>query len=185
MRQELHRAIITLTLYSLSRTFLPIWLSFTVGFAFLVRAFHHDIFNYVLPYSYPAAYGAMFSTVLLWLLVQDCFEERRWRILAAGWIACLTLPSRRSNLVFLPTASLLALIAIRAAHARTTRKIVRDAVACAPGILLCTGIYGVLVIKSSFSFIFEETSPSPNSYFVSVFGKRWLHQLVLQQTRIS
>jgi hypothetical protein len=170
-------AIITLTLYSLSRTFLPIWLSFTVGFAFLVRAFHHDIFNYVLPYSYPAAYGAMFSTVLLWLLVQDCFEERRWRILAAGWVAGLTLLTKiefgLSAYGFIACA-----IAIRAANARTTRKIVRDAVACAPGILLCTGIYGVLVIKSSFSFIFEENIPlSPNSYFVSVFGKHWLHSL--------
>jgi len=170
-------AIITLTLYSLSRTFLPICLSFTVGFAFLVRAFHPGIFNYVLPYSYPAAYGAMFSTVLLWLLVHDCFEERRWRIVAAGWIAGLTLLTKiefgLSAYGFLACA-----IAIRAAHARTTRKILRDAVACAPGILLCTGIYGVLVIKSSFSFIFEENIPlSPNSYFVSVFGKRWLHQL--------
>jgi len=170
-------AIITLTLYSLSRTFLPIWLSFTVGFAFLVRAFHPKIFNYVLPYSYPAAYGAMFSTVLIWLLVRDCYEERQWRISAAGWIACLTLLTKiefgLSAYVFVACA-----IVIRAAHARTSRKIVRDAVACVPGILLSTGIYVVLAIKSSFSFIFEENIPlSPNSYFVSVFGKWWLHQV--------
>jgi len=170
-------AIITLTLYSLSRIFLPVWLGFTVGFAFLVRAFHHDIFNFVLPYSYPAAYSAMFSTVLLWILVKDCFEERRWRMVAAGWIACLTLLTKiefgLSAYAFVACA-----IAIRAANAGTARKIVRDAVACAPGILLCTGIYGVLVGKSSFSFIFEENIPlSPNSYFVSEFGKRWLHQV--------
>lgn len=169
--------IITLTLYSLSRTFLPIWLSFTVGFAFLVRAFHYNIFNYILPYSYPAAYSAMFSTVLLWLLVQDCFEERRWRIMAAGWIACLTLLTKIE--FGLSAYGLLACaIAIRAARAGTARKILRDAIACAPGFLLCIGIYGVLVIKSSFSFMFEENIPlSPNSYFVSVFGKWWLHQV--------
>ena len=170
-------AIITLTLYSLSRTFLPIWLSFTVGFAFLVRAFHPNIFNYVLPYSYPAAYSAMFSTILLWLLVQDCFEERRWRIVAAGWIAGLTLLTKiefgLSAYGFIACA-----IAIRAANARTSRKVLRDAVACTPGILLCTGIYGMLVINSSLSFIFEENIPlSPNSYFVIAFGRRWLHQI--------
>ena len=170
-------AITTLTLYSLSRSFLPIWLSFTVGFAFLIRAFHPNIFNYVLPYSYPAAYSAMFSTVLLWLLVRDCFEERRWRISAAGWIACLTLLTKIE--FGLSAYGLVACaIAIRAACARTTRKIVRDAVACLPGILLCTGIYGVLAIKSSFSFLFEENIPiSPNSYFVSEFGKLWLNQV--------
>jgi hypothetical protein len=169
--------IITFTLYSLSRTFLPTWLSFTAGFAFLVRAFHHDIFNYVLPYSYPAAYSAMFSTVLLWLLVQDCFEERGWRIWAAGWIACLTLLTKiefgLSAYGFIACA-----IAIRAARARSAGKIVRDAIACAPGLLLCAGIYGLLVLKSSISFMFEENIPlSPNSYFVSVFAKRWLHQV--------
>jgi hypothetical protein len=141
------------------------------------RAFHHDIFNYVLPYSYPAAYSAMFSTVLLWLLIRDCFEERRWRISAAGWIACLTLLTKIE--FGLSAYGLVACaIVIRAARTGTARKILRDAIACAPGILLCAGIYGGLVIKSSFSFLFEENIPSPKFVLRQVFGKWWLHQLV-------
>jgi hypothetical protein len=78
--------IIPLLLYSVSRVFLPVWLSFAAVFAFLLQAFQVDLFNYILPYSYPAVYGSMFSVLLLWLLL------RRYTILSmllAGFVAGL------------------------------------------------------------------------------------------------
>ena len=169
--------ITAVTLYSLSRTFLPVWMGFTVVFVFLVQAFQLSHFNYVLPYSYPAAFGAMFSTVLLWLLVRDCFEERRWRIVAAGLIAGLALLTK-IEFGLAAYGFLTCALAVRAACARSVGKFARDAVLCAPGFLLCVGVYGLLVAASSFAFIFEENIPvAPHSYFVSTFGKLWAQNL--------
>lgn len=166
-------AVITLTLYSLSRIFLPVWLSFTAAFVFLVQAFQLSIFNYALPYSYPAAYGAMFSTALLWLLVRDCFEEQPWRVFAAGLLAGLALLTKIE--VGLAAYGLLAgAIVIRAARARSIGKFTRDAILCTPGFLFCAAVYGLLISRSSFAFIFEENiAVAPHSYFVSTFGTQW------------
>src|SRR5690348_7545324 len=76
----------TMVIYSLSRLFLPVALSVTAAFAFIVQAFQLHWFNYVLPYSYPAAYAAMMFIVLAWLLVKDCLREHKWTMFAAGSI---------------------------------------------------------------------------------------------------
>src|SRR5271154_27541 len=83
--------IASVLLYSVSRAFLPVWLSFAAVFAFLLQAFQCDLFNYILPYSYPAAYGSMFAVLMLWLLLRYGCEPRakyalRY-ILAAGLLA--------------------------------------------------------------------------------------------------
>ncbi len=110
-------AIATL-LYSLSRMFLPVWLSFTAVFAFLLQAFQLTIFNYVLPYSYAAAYGVLFSVLLLWILARNCFAPKPWHMLAAGLVAGL-LALDKVEFGIAAYAGLLWAIAVRAANARS------------------------------------------------------------------
>ena len=169
--------IIIIALYSLSRIFLPACLSFTAVFAFILQAFQLSIFNYVLPYSYPAAYGSMLLVVLLWVLVADCFEARTWRIFAAGLIAGLILLTK-IEFGLAAYALLTSAIIIRAIDANSLRKLTQDISLCAPGFLLCLGVYGSLVSISSFAFIFEENiTISPQSYFVKTFGKMYAQHL--------
>ena len=169
--------IISLTLYSLSRIFLPVILSFTAVFAFILQAFQLNIFNYVLPYSYAAAYGSMFSIVLLWLLIQDCFGEQSWRIFAAGLISALMLLTK-IEFGLAAYGFLFSAIAIRAVRTKSAGKFAQDIVICVPGFLLTIGIYGKLVSLSSFAFIFEENiTIAPHSYFIRTFGKLWAQQV--------
>src|SRR5450759_3275026 len=81
--------ITALLLYSVSRVFLPVWLSFAAVFAFLLQAFQLNIFSYIIPYAYPAAYGAMFSVLLLWLLLKYGFGSRLRYLVTAGIVATL------------------------------------------------------------------------------------------------
>lgn len=169
--------IISLTLYSLSRIFLPVCLSFTAVFAFILQAFQLNIFNYVLPYSYAAAYGSMLLIVLLWLLIQDCFREQIWRIFAAGQIAGLILLTKIEFGVA-AYGFLISAIAIRASRTKSVVKFTQDIVICVPGFMVSIGIYGSLVSMSSFAFIFEENIiTAPHSYFISTFGKMWAQQV--------
>lgn len=165
--------IITLTLYSLSRIFLPACLSFTAVFAFILQAFQISIFNYILPYSYPAAYGSMLLIVLLWLLIQECFEEQSWRMFAAGLIAGLILLTK-IEFGLAALVLLVAAITIRAVRNVSVRKFAQDITICFPGPLFSLGIYANLVAISSFAFIFEENiTIAPQSYFIRTFGEIW------------
>ena len=103
-------------LYSLSRMFLPVWLSFAAVFAFLLQAFQLTIFNYVLPYSYAASYGVLFSVLLLWILARNCFAPKPWHLLAAGLVAGL-LALDKVEFGIAAYAGLLWALAIRAARA--------------------------------------------------------------------
>jgi hypothetical protein len=166
-------AIISFTLYSLSRTFLPVWLSFTAVFAFLLQAFQLSIFNYVLPYSYPAAYGAVFSVLLLWLLVRYCFEDGAWRIFLAGMLAGLLVLTKVEFGV--PAYAVLAsAISVRAVRTRSIRELLRNAALCLPGFMICAGVYWWLVSMSSFEFIFgDNLGLLPSSYFARTCTKMW------------
>ena len=166
-------SIIVLTLYSLSRVFLPISHSFTIVFAFLLQAFQLNIFNYVLPYSYAAVYGSMFSVVLIWLLVQNCYKDEPWHIVAAGMISGMTLLTK-IEFGMASYGILMIAIAIRAFTNRSVKKFTYDIFLCIPGLLLSIGIYMKLVSISSFAFIFEENiAISPKSYFVKNYGILW------------
>jgi len=166
-------AVSTWMLYSLGRVFLPVWLSFTASFAFLLQAFQIKIFNFIIPYGYPAAYGAMFSIVLLWLLVRDCFHPRTWLIVAAGFLAGMMVLTKVEFGV--PAYGVLACaIALRFLRTRSLTGLARDLALCLPGLLLCGAVYWWLVSKSSVDFIFgENLSILPNSFFITKFAKLW------------
>jgi hypothetical protein len=166
--------LMTLVAYSLSRMFLPVSLSFAAGLAFVVQAFQLHLFNYVLPYSYPAAYGALMFVILTWLVVKDGFAEKSWTILAAGSIAGL---EAITKIEFGMAAYILVVGAIlmRAWRTRSAGRLVKDAALTMPGVLLWMGVYGWYVRASSVAFIFEQNiTLLPGSYFVQTVGRRWM-----------
>lgn len=165
----LHLALV----YRLSRTFLPVCLSFTVSFAFLAMAMQLNLFNYVLPYSYPAAYGALLFTTLIWLAVRDTFHEKRHRIAVMGVVAAAALLTKIE--VGIGAYGLLSFaILLRAWKKGSWFSLVRDIGLCLPPFAVAAGVYGFLVYKSSLLFIFADNiTMLPQSYFVQAFGHRW------------
>jgi hypothetical protein len=167
-------SITTLTLYSLSRVFLPPSLSFVAGFAFLIQAFQPDEFNYVLPYSYPAAYGAMLFVILAWLLVRDTRDPKPWTFAAAGCIAGL---EAINKIEFAPPAFLLlgAAILAGALRFRSPSLLAKGIASCLPGLLVCGAVYGWYIRASSLAFLFgENISILPSSYFMKTVGSQWV-----------
>jgi hypothetical protein len=167
-------SITAVAAYSLSRLFLPVALSFVAGFAVILQSFQLNLFNYIQPYSYPAAYGAMILVVLALLLVKDCFREKPWTMLAAGLIAGVEAITKTefglAAYVLLGVAILL-----RALRSRSLPRMAKDAALCAPGLLLGAGVYGWYVRASSIEFMFGQNIPLlPGSYFVKAFGGLWL-----------
>jgi hypothetical protein len=166
-------AVISLTLYSVARFFLPVWLSFTVVFAFLCQAFQLDNCNYILPYSFPGAYSSMFAVILLSLLIRECYDERPSRMFFAGLLAGL-MAITKIEFGVAAYGMLAVTLAIRAGRAKSIRKLARDAVLCAPGVLLFAAVYGWLVRQSSLSFVFDDNiSILPSSYWVQSVGATW------------
>jgi hypothetical protein len=158
--------IITLLLYSVSRVFLPVWFSFAVVWAFLLQAFEVNLFNYILPYSYSAAYGSMFSLLLLWLLL-------RQQIAAAGFLTGLMMLTKLEFGVAGYAALICALIieGIRTKSIRTTG---RSLCACIPGTILWLAIYGwYLYAMGADAFLGQNLSILPSSHFQQHFAKLW------------
>ena len=79
--------VMAVVLYAISRTCLPPVLSFAAVFTFLFQAFQIGIFNYVLPYSYPATYGSVFTAVLVLLLLHDLATPSHRKLFFAGVLA--------------------------------------------------------------------------------------------------
>ncbi len=162
--------IATLLFYSVSRVFLPVWLSFAAVFVFLMQACQVDLFNYILPYSYPAAYGSMFAVLLLWLLLRR-FESRY--IAAAGFLAGLMMLTKLEFGVA-GYAGLGCAIVIRSVQARSIRTLVECLCACIPGAVLWLGIYGwYLHAAGADFFLGDNLAILPSSHFQRHFAKLW------------
>jgi hypothetical protein len=164
---------VALLLYSVSRAFIPVSLSFACSFTFIILAFQLTLFNYVLPYSYPAAYGILMLTGIVWLLARDPFSAGRARIALAGVLTSAALLTKiemgGAGCVILAWA-----IVLRAFWSRSAREMLRDTLACLPPLLAAAAVYGWLVSRSSAAFIFADNIyVLPNSYFEREFGRAW------------
>ncbi len=154
-------AVAAFLLYRVSRVFLPPAWSFAAVFAFLLQAFQVDLFNYILPYSYPAAYGSMFTILLLWLLLCN----GRGTLLAAGVVAGLTMLTKLEFGVA-AYAALACWLALRWS--------LRDAAAFLPGALLAIGVYGWFLHAAGADFFLgQNLSILPGSHFQQHFAKMW------------
>ncbi|MGA2113204.1 MAG: hypothetical protein ABSH56_00465 [Bryobacteraceae bacterium] len=172
--------VTTWSIYSLSRMFLPVSLAFAAGLVCLIQAFevsgtYGAEFNYVLPYSYPAAYATMMLVVMTWLLVRDTVDPKPWTMLAAGSIAGLTAITKiefgMSAYVVVAAA-----ILVRTLRSRSLRAFAKSSASCAPGLLLAAGVYGWYIQAGSARLLFgDNISILPDSYFMKVMGAHWAH----------
>ncbi len=163
----------TLLLYSVSRVFLPVWLSFAAAFAFLLQACQVDLFNYILPYSYPAAYGSMFSVLMVWLLLRYMHEPRVRYTIAAGILAGLMMLTKLEFGVA-GYAGLACALVLRSVRAKSMRALFQDLCACIPGAILWLGIYGwYLHTAGAEFFLGENLAILPDSYFQQHFARLW------------
>lgn len=175
-------AIVAMLLYSVSRVFLPVSLSFACVFVFLLQAFQLNIYNYVLPYSYPAAYGSMFIVLLLWLLLRRG-SEFGWRyVVLLGFVASLmTLTKLEFGVA--GYAGIACALVVRSIRERSLRGLGVGVCACIPGAALWLGIYGWYVHAGGASFFLgENLSILPDSHFVKHFGKLWNERIGLVLT---
>lgn len=158
-------ALEALLLYSVSRVFLPVWLSFAAVFAFLLQAFQVDLFNYILPYSYPAVYGSMFSVLMLWVLLRP--DHNRWRMIAAGFLAGIMMLTKIEF-------GAAAYAGLACALILEKRKFLSSLAACIPGAILWIAIYGWYIHSSSAGFFLgENLSILPSSHFQQHFAELW------------
>jgi len=172
--------VTTWLIYSLSRVFLPASLAFTAGFAYLVQAFELDGFfqagaNYVLPYSYPAAYAVVMFVVLTWLLVTDTLEPKPWTWLVAGSIAGL---ETITKIEFGVSAWLLVgtALLVRALRSRSPGPLIKCVMYTLPGMFLALAVYGFYIQARGVRFLFADNiSILADSYFMQSFGTRWAY----------
>ncbi len=153
--------------------FLPVWLSFAAVFAFLLQAFQLTIFNYVLPYSYAASYGVLFSVLLLWILARNCVAPQPWHMLAAGLVAGL-LALDKVEFGIATVRACCGPLQSGLLGRCPFSSLARDAAALIPGILLFVPVYGWLISQSSAAFLFGDNfGILPSSYFARNFAKAW------------
>jgi hypothetical protein len=168
-------AATALLVYALARIFLPASLAFTAGFAYLVQAFQPGIFNYVLPYSYPAAYAVLMFAALTGALVMDARHPKPWALPAAGSLAGLELLTK----IEFGLAACVVLggaILLRGLRSRSTMELAKGVACCAPGILLAAGVYGWYVRAGSANLIFgENIAILPDAYFTRAMGSHWAY----------
>lgn len=159
-------------LYRVSRVFLPPAWSFAAVFAFLVQAFQADLFNYVLPYSYPAAYGSMLVVLLLWLILRKP-DPGLGELFTAGLVAGLTMLTKL-EFGTAAYAGLACWLLVRALRERSARAALLDATAIAPGALLVLGVYGwYLHALGADFFLGQNLSILPSSHFQQHFARIW------------
>lgn len=160
-----------LLLYSVSRIFLPAWLSFAAVFAFFLQAFQVDLFNYILPYSYPAVYGSMFSVLMVWVLLRP--DQNHWRMIAAGFLAGIMMLTKVEFGVA-GYAGVACALVLEGGSIKSVRKFLEGACACIPGAILWISIYGWYIHTSSAGFFLgENLSILPSSHFQQHFAKLW------------
>jgi hypothetical protein len=164
---------ITFLLYSVSRVFLPVGLSFAAVFAFLLQAFQVDLFNYILPYSYAAAYGSMFAVLLLWVLLRNEGETNTLHWMAAGFVAGL-MALTKLEFGAAGYAALACAVAIRGFRTKSARALLVPLCAVLPGAILCVGIYRwYLHTAGADFFLGQNLSILPSSHFQQHFAVLW------------
>jgi hypothetical protein len=170
-------AAITWLVYSLARLFMPVPLAFVAAFAYLLQAFQMGEFNYVLPYSFPAAYGTLMFVVIAWFLVCDSFHAKPWTYLLVGLLAGLEALTKTE--FGLAAFTLLGgSILLSALRDRSWAGLLNKITACAPGVLICTAVYGWYVKTAGLDFLFgDNIAILPSAYFTRSMGSRWAHEV--------
>ncbi len=161
-------------LYGLSRRFMPPVGAALVPLGFLMQAFAPSLFNYVLPYGYAASYGSLFGIVSLYFLVRRLQQEKGPNLLLSGLSAGLALLTKQEFGVACWLVIAFALLGDYWKH-RSLRLLGRQALQCIPGMVIFLLGFGWFVWRLSLNFIlFKNFQSTPGSYFMRMFGARWV-----------
>jgi hypothetical protein len=156
---------------------LSFWLAGgTAAAVLLMGAFQPSLFCFPLPYAFASVYGCLAGCLFLWFAVRASFSKNLYSVFGAGITAAVAM-LLKMEFGIACYGVLAILIAGRGLLARSTRTVVRDLAAIAPGISLCAIVTGWMVSIAGVEFITQENIMSwPTAYFMKVFGKMWLER---------
>ncbi len=159
--------------------------AFTAGVVVLAQAFPPGLFNFPLPYSYAAVYGALLGSLFLWLVVRTARRASTLELVGAGLCAGLAVVTKLEY--GLPySVALGLLVAGRALRVRSWTRFGTDAVAILPGVALSAAVVLWMISLRGIEFLTQENLTTwPTSYFMRRYGRHWLAQTGLAFTAES
>ena len=137
--------------------------SLVVVLCFFLQAFQPTMFNFVLPYSYAAAFGSFLSMLSLYCLVVRLNGESRLYLYGSGMAIGMALLTKLEFGI----ASLLSYffyITCEAMGKRSLKAGLSDIVPVLPGLTVAALGYGLFVWKISLSFLLQENLQFSGSY---------------------
>lgn len=146
----------------------------TAGAVVIVEGFQPSAFCFPLPYSFSAVYGCLVGCVFLWLVINAARSNAWGWMFGAGTAAALALLLKPEyGMACYCTLALFIVARFMSAH--NWRSTLRDIAAAVPGAVLCGAVILWMVSLRGVAFITQENIQSwPTSYFMKVYGKRWL-----------
>jgi hypothetical protein len=149
----------------------------TAAMLVLFQGFEPSLFSYIFPYTYSAPLGACLSLLALYCAMRHVLGRSEYSLImasVAGGLAVLCKPEFGAACYVMLAFMILAKTAIW----RSGRIMVRDILACAPGIALWASIYGWFAWKLSVRFIlFHNFLFIPGSYFMRTYGLQFTQRL--------
>lgn len=166
-----------LLLFAIGKRLMPTLGAFIVSFAYLMSGFVPFIFNLCFPYSYATVLGSEFGFACVYFLVRDALDEPGRNLLWAGTAAGFALTAKQEFGI----AAYIAIAASMVWRLIRTRKgsvIAKQSLALLPGVTFAAAVYGWFLWRLSPSFILKENfSFTPGTYFMRIYGARWLAQV--------
>jgi hypothetical protein len=144
------------------------------GAVVLLEGFQPSMFSFPLPYSSAAAYGSFIGCLFLWFIVSTSLSGNRiWMFSAATAAAVAFLLKPEFGLAAYGCLALL--IVIRAFLQTSWETFVKDVLTTLPGLAILGFVLRWMLSIAGADFLTQENIQSwPTSYFLKVYGKRWL-----------
>jgi hypothetical protein len=137
-----------LLIYFIAREYLSRLGSLVISVAYLLLAFQPGLFNLVLPYSYAASYGSLFSLLFFYSLLRHLNTERNTFLRWAGILAGLaTVTKIEFGAACFLTLGLYLLFQVR--HLVMSRFICQCLEATIPGLIMAAAGYGWFIRKTT------------------------------------
>jgi hypothetical protein len=108
---------------------------------FLSQGFGSTIFNYILPYTYSATLGVLLTLMCAWATLRYALGYPRGNVMLAGLAAGLAVLCKQEMGVA-AYALILFVLLEQTVVSRRAEPIIRGVLACLPGLLMVSAIYG-------------------------------------------
>jgi hypothetical protein len=147
---------------------------------FLSQGFGSTIFNYILPYTYSATLGVLLTLMCAWATLRYALGYPRGNVMLAGLAAGLAVLCKQEMGVA-AYALILFVLLEQTVVSRRAEPIIRGVLACLPGLLMVSAIYGWFFWELTPRFVLVDNwQILPSSYFMRTYGARYLAALGLR-----